>query len=180
MLVDGTPVHVVLDGLDGLARGHGAQEGAGVGVGQLSVLVLLGTLIIVWLPLVVVLDLAAHSNKRHEGRILLDVLEEDKVAILPGQILGLPHEEDVSAARLLPLGSPPLLHLALVFVEALDPVEGGEVAEGAVAVPLDGPAVVLPQLDRPHVRRDEGRGQLHAGRRVLQQRAASSNLQVTI
>ena len=108
---DAVPVHVVLDGLDGLARDHGAEEGRGVGVCQRAVLELFWTLVILRFSLIIVLDLGAHADKSDQGRELLDVLSEDDVAILAGQVLGLSHEEDVPAAGLLALGCPPLFHL---------------------------------------------------------------------
>ena len=46
----------------------------------------------------------------------------------------------------------------------------------AVAVPLERWPVELAQLDRPHVGGDEGRGELDAGRGVLQQRAGRRHL----
>ena len=113
MTVNGTPVHVVLYGLDGLSRHHGPEEGGSVRVGQRAVLQLFGSLVILRLPLVVVLDLGAHPGEPDQRGKLLNVLEQDDVPVLPGEILGLPHEEDVAAAGLLPFGGAPLLHLAL-------------------------------------------------------------------
>jgi hypothetical protein len=46
--------------LDGLARRHGAEEGRGVRQCHFPILQLLGTLVVLWLPLVVVLHTAKH------------------------------------------------------------------------------------------------------------------------
>ena len=126
------------------------------------------------------LDFAAHAHKGHERRILLNVLEQDDIAVLAGEVLGLAHEEDVAAARLLALRRAPLLHLALVFVERLDAVEGGVVGERSVGVALERPPVELAQFDGPHVGGHEGPGELDRGGGVLQEGSSCGPLSITV
>ena len=142
VLVDGAAVHVVLEGLDRLSWDHRAQEWRRVRVGELAVFQLFWTLVVnsVWLPLVVVLDLAAHAHKRYQRWVFLDVLQQDQVAVLAAEVLGLPHEEDVSTAGLLPLRRSPLLHLPLVLVQALHSVERCVLRQRSMGISLDRPS----------------------------------------
>ena len=63
-----------------------------------------------------------------------------------------------------------------MFVKRLDPVEGQELAQRSVGVPLQRPSVELPELDWAHVGGDEGGGQLNGRGSVLQQGSACGNL----
>ena len=80
-----------ITGLNGLAGSHGSEEGGCVGKRQFTILELLGSFVILRLPLVVVLDLGGHPDKAQQRGELLYILHQDDVSVLAGQVLGLTH-----------------------------------------------------------------------------------------
>jgi len=130
-------------------------------VRQFAVLVLWRLqVLVVRFSLEIVLHFDGHSDLAHQRWKFLAVFRQHDGSVQRGQVLHLPHEENVSSSRHQPFLLPLLRFFYDVFVGAVYFVGAGP-AHWTVTVPFHWlPVEILPFL-LFHVRREEHRVELH-------------------